>query len=195
MRDVYDVAKYFIKNDADSFPNTYEGNMKLQSLLVFANMINFAKYGELLFDDVLPIKDDCVVEKVRLRYESDKFEQDFSDSENTVLNMVMSIFKSASAKELSEITHTFNFWKETDCTYKSKSILHDEDIDRMKEIVHAYQESSNDVMARKIINGISFYYNGFQLTDEIIEELKSFTLNADDDSFTVYLDDGSLVIY
>lgn len=195
MRDVYDVAKYFIKNDADSFPNTYEGNMKLQSLVVFANMINFAKYGELLFDDVLPIKDDCVVEKVRLRYESDKFEQDFSDSENTVLNMVMSIFKSAFAKELSEITHTFNFWKETDCTYKSKSILHDEDIDRMKEIVHAYQESSNDVMARKIINGISFYYNGFQLTDEIIEELKSFTLNADDDSFTVYLDDGSLVIY
>ena len=93
MRDVYDVAKYFIKNDADSFPNTYEGNMKLQSLLVFANMIYVAEYGELLFDDVLPIKDNCVVEKVRLRYESDKFEQDFSDSENTVLNMVMSIFK------------------------------------------------------------------------------------------------------
>lgn len=45
MRDVYDVAKYFIKNDADSFPNTYEGNMKLQSLLVFANMINVAKNG------------------------------------------------------------------------------------------------------------------------------------------------------
>ena len=65
----------------------------------------------------------------------------------------------------------------------------------MKEIVHAYQESSNDVMARKIINGISFYYNGFQLTDEIIEELTSFTLNADDDSYTVYLDDGSLVVY
>ena len=195
MRDVYDVAKYFIKNDADSFPNTYEGNMKLQSLLVFANMIYVAEYGELLFDDVLPIKDNCVVEKVRLRYESDKFEQDFSDSENTVLNMVMSIFKSASAKELSEITHTFNFWKETNCPYKSKLILHDEDIDRMKEIVHAYQESSNDVMTREIINGISFYYNGFQLTDEIIEELASFTLNADDDSYTVYLDDGSLVVY
>ena len=195
MRDVYDVAKYFIKNDANSFPNTYEGNMKLQRLLVFANMINFAKYGELLFDDVLPIKDDCVVEKVRLRYESDKFEQDFSDREYTVLNMVMSIFKSASVKELSELIRTFNFWKETDCTYKSKSILHDEDIDRMKEIVHAYQESSNDVMTREIINGISFYYNGFQLTDEIIEELTSFTLNADDDSYTVYLDDGCLVIY
>lgn len=45
MRDVYDVAKYFIKNDANSFLNTYEGNMKFQSLLVFANMINVAKNG------------------------------------------------------------------------------------------------------------------------------------------------------
>lgn len=45
MRDVYDVAKYFIKNDADSFLNTYEGDMKLQSLLVFANMINVTKNG------------------------------------------------------------------------------------------------------------------------------------------------------
>lgn len=195
MRDVYDVAKYFINNDADSFPNTCEGNMKLQSLLVFANMINVAEYGELLFDDVLALKDDCVVEKVSLCYESDKFEQDFSDREYTVLIMVMSIFKSASVKELSELIRTFNFWKETNCPYKSKLILHDEDIDRMKEIVHAYQESSNDVMTREIINGISFYYNGFQLTDEIIEELTSFTLNADDDSYIVYLDDGSLVVY
>ena len=93
MKDVYDVAKYFIKNDADSFPNTYEGNMNLQSFLVFANMINFAKYGELLFDDVLALKDDCVVEKVSLRYESDKFEQDFSDREYTVLNMVCQFLK------------------------------------------------------------------------------------------------------
>lgn len=195
MKDVYDVAKYFIKNDADSFPNTYEGNMKLQSLLVFANMINVAEYGELLFDDVLALKDDCVVEKVRLRYESDKFEPDFSEREYTVLNMVMSIFKSSSAKELSEITRKFNFWKEMDCSYKSKSILHDEDIDRMKEIIHAYQESSNDVMTKEIINGIGFYYDGFKLTDGMIKQLKSFTLNADDDSYTVYLDDGSLVVY
>ena len=117
MRDVHDVAKYFFKNGVNSSTNTYEGNMKLQSLLVFANMINVEEYGELLFDDVLALKDDCVVEKVRLCYESDKFESDFSDSEYTVLNMVMSIFKSASTKELSEINNTFNFWKETNCPY------------------------------------------------------------------------------
>ena len=72
MRDVYDFAKYFIKNGADSLPNTYDGNMKLQKLLVFADMINVAEYGELLFDDeVLAFKNGCVVEKVRLRYKAD----------------------------------------------------------------------------------------------------------------------------
>lgn len=29
MRDVYDFAKYFIKNGADFAQNTYDGNMKL----------------------------------------------------------------------------------------------------------------------------------------------------------------------
>lgn len=59
MRDVYKVAKYFVKNDADSLPNTNEGNMKLQSLLVFANMINVAEYGELLFDDGVYVFKNC----------------------------------------------------------------------------------------------------------------------------------------
>lgn len=69
MRDVYDFAKFFIKNGADSSPNTYDGNMKLQKLLVFADLANIAEYGEPLFgDQVLAFKNGCVVEKVRLRY-------------------------------------------------------------------------------------------------------------------------------
>lgn len=40
-----------------------------------------------------------------------------------------------------------------------------------------------------------FIVMDFKLTDDMIEELKSFTLNADDDSYSVCLDDGSLVIY
>lgn len=49
MRDVYDYAKYFIKNGADSTPNTYDGNMKLQKLLVLADLANIAEYGQVLF--------------------------------------------------------------------------------------------------------------------------------------------------
>ena len=45
MRDVYDFAKYFIKNGADSKPNTYDGNMKLQKLLVLSDLANIAENG------------------------------------------------------------------------------------------------------------------------------------------------------
>lgn len=79
--------------------------------------------------------------------------------------MIMSIFGSASARELSEITHTLNFWKETDCFYKRNSfanmMLYDEEIDRIKEIINAYLESLKDVMVREIINGISFFMMDF----------------------------------
>lgn len=88
MRDVYDYAKYFIKNGADSTPNTYDGNMKLQKLLVLADLANIAEYGQVLFnDEVLAFKNGCVVEKIRLRYkndyqgfkkDSDSFEPDLS---------------------------------------------------------------------------------------------------------------------
>lgn len=217
MRDVYDFAKYFLKNGADSLPNTYDGNMKLQKLLVLANLAYVAEFGELLFsDEVLAFKNGCVVEKVRLRYKNDyngfytdslNYQPDFTENEYSVLNDVMAVFGSATAKELSEINHTFNFWKEafekgTDETGfhdKSLSVVdmlsQKEDIEKMKEILNSYQVSSNNVEAYEIINGITFYYDGFKLTDEMIDQLETFTSNADDDTYSVYLDDGRLVIY
>lgn len=217
MRDVYDFAKFFIKNGADSLPDTYDGNMKLQKLLVFSDFVNVTEYGKLLFgDQVLAFKNGCVVEKVRLRYrndysgfkkDSDSFQPDFSESEYAVLKLVLAVFGNATAKELSEINHTFNFWKSafekgTDSSGyhdKSRSVVdmlsQKEDIERMKEIILAYQESSNDMSAREVINGVTFYYDGFALTDEMIEQLEGFSYNAEDDSYTVYLDDGRLVIY
>ena len=47
----------------------------------------------------------------------------------------------------------------------------------------------------KLLVKPSFYYDGFKLTDDMIEQLESFTLDTEDDSYTVYLDDGSLVVY
>ena len=50
MKDVYEFAKFFIKEDADTTPNTYDGNMKLQKLLVLANLAHIAEYNEPLFN-------------------------------------------------------------------------------------------------------------------------------------------------
>lgn len=217
MKDVYDFAKFFIKNGADSMPNTYDGNMKLQKLLVLADLANIAEYGEPLFEDrVLAFKNGCVVEKVRLRYKNDYFgfkrdsdiyQPDFSEKEYAVLNLIMDIFGGASARELSEINHTFHFWKVAFDNGTDDTGFHDkelsvvdmmsqtEDINRMKEIILAYREATNDVTASEIINGITFYYDGFILTDEMIDELESFSLSAEDNAYSVYLDNGRLVIY
>ncbi len=217
MRDVFDFAKFFIKNGADSMPNTYDGNMKLQKLLVFADLVNIAEYGEPLFNDqVLAYKNGCVVEKVRLRYkndyaalkrDSDLYQPDFSEREYEVLKLVMDIFGSASAKELSDINHTFDFWKTafdngTSCTgYHNKEMSvvdmmsQNADVERMREIISAYRETASDTEKCEIINGVTFYYDGFALTDDMIDRLESFSLSAEDDTYSVYVDNGRLVIY
>lgn len=217
MRDVYDFAKYFMKNGADSKPNTYDGNMKLQKLLVLADLANIAEYGEPLFEDqVLAFKNGCVVEKVRLRYkndyfafkhDSDAYQPDFTQREYEVLKLILEIFGSASAKELSEINHTFNFWKLAFDNGTSSTGYHDkeqsvvdmmsqvDDVNRMKEIISAYRETAGDVSACETINGVTFFYDGFALTDDMIDQLESFSLSADDDTYSVYLDNGRLVIY
>ena len=210
MRDVYDFAKFFIKNGADSIPNTYDGNMKLQKLLVFANLINLSQFDELLFgEEVLAFTNGCVVEKVRLRYkndyyglkrDSDRFEPDFTENEYKVLNMVLDIFGNATARELSELNHTFNFWKDAykKGTDKVKSVVNfrvqSDDVERMKEVLDAYQQSVNGQTASEVINGVTYYYDGVQLSDEIIDQLERFSLAAEEDVYSIYLDDGKLVI-
>jgi uncharacterized phage-associated protein len=217
MKDVYDFAMYFIKNGADVRPNTYDGNMKLQKLLVLSDLVSIAEYGELLFDnEVLAFKNGCVIEKVRLRYkndyigfkrDSDLYQPDFTEKEYNILNLTMEIFGNASAKELSEINHTFNCWKSAFDNGTSSTGYHDkkqsvvdlmaqtDDINRMKEIILAYREVASSASSSESINGVTFYYDGFHLTDEIIDQLERFSLSAEDDAYSVYLDDGRLVIY
>lgn len=217
MKDVYDYAKFFIKNGADSKPNTYEGNMKLQKLLILADLANVAENGEPLFQEqVLAFKNGCVVEKIRLKYKNDYFgfkhdsevfQPEFSEKEYTILNMIMDIFGRASARELSEINHTFTFWKLAFSHGMNSNGYHDktrsvvdmmsqtEDINRMREIIRAYQETSAEAVPEEMIHGVTFYlYGDLELTDEIRNQLESFSLSADDDAYSVYVDNGRLVI-
>ena len=71
----------------------------------------------------------------------------------------------------------------------------DSDVERMREIISAYRETVNDVTASEMINGVTFYYDGFALTDDMIDQLECFSLSAEDDTYSVYLDNGRLVIY
>lgn len=219
MRSAYDFAKYFIQHDYDTISNTFDGNMKLQKLLVFAYLISLAKYNRPLFeDDILAFKNGFVVESVRLKYqhdyyalkkESDLFEPDFSDEENDILKQTVSVYGSLSATELSDLSHEFDFWRVAYNRGLDSSGYHDKEkskieltammseIQRIQDVLEAHEQSKRLCSAFQSVNGIKFFYTpqDVQITDDLIEYLDEFTETADDTAYSIYYDDGELVVY
>lgn len=208
MRDVYDYAKFLLKQEDTAISNTFDGNMKLQKLLVLANMVSLAKYGEELFKDkVLAFENGYVVENVRLRYkndypnlkkESNSFTPDFTEKEYDVLNCTLGLFGNLSAKELSELTHTFKSWQEAFRKGTIAEGFHDkdrsevdlsaatEDIQCIRNAVEVYEADTRVRHKTEIINGVTFYVDGVDMTDEVISELNRLSLICKETSYTVH---------
>ncbi len=221
MRNVDDYAKYFMK-EATGLNNSYDGNMKLQKLLTFANLINMALNNKPLFEEhLLAYKDGCVIYPIlsdyRDRYKdfkerSEAFVYDFTESELEVLSITLGIFDKLQARELSDLNHEFDFWRNSYKQSEKNCVVKYEDIEKELEIIRSMVESykNRDIDDEfEIINGITFYYNPknldiyneyelggryFKIFDELYDFSKSE--EAKDSSYTVYLDeDGELVIF
>jgi len=213
-----DFAKYFMKRGLDTEKNTYDGNMKLQKLLFFADLICLSEKGRLLFSDpVSAFSNGCVVENVRLRYKNDYdelfkesccFESNFTQDEYDVLKLTTDIFGGLSAKELSDLSHSFNFWKVAYERSKSASGFKDKrmaeitvdemmsELDKIKAVIDSYRDNEVNRAFKEVVNGVKFYYDpAIDMTDDVFEQLESFAANAEDKAYSVYLDNGELVIY
>ncbi|MCI9584788.1 MAG: DUF4065 domain-containing protein [Clostridium sp.] len=217
MRDVYDFAKFFIKSGADSMPNTYDGNMKLQKMLVLADMAHLAQCHSPLFkDDVLAFENGLVVEKVRLRYrndysgfksDSERFNPDFNEEEYETLNAVIGVYGHLTAKELSDLNHSFQSWRQAYQNGMSENGYHDkkksvvnfedfpEDIEAVGRAVRAYRETRRIAPRYEVVNGVTFYYDDMIMTDDVIAELEKFAQICEDDAYSICRDDGRLVIF
>lgn len=217
MRDAYSFAKYFIKNKVDSVPDTYDGNMKLQKMMVLADMAHIAQYGELLFpDDVLAFTNGPVVEKIRTRYkndykglqvDSDKFDPDFTQKEYDTLSAVIGVYGHLSAKELSDLTHCFRSWKQAyqngmsadGYHNKEKSVINfsefAEDVELVGRAVRAYKETRRNSPRYEVINGVTFYYDDIIVDENVAAELEKFSLVCEENVYSVCNDKGKLVIY
>ena len=209
MRDVYDFAKFFIKSGADSMPDTYDGNMKLQKMLVLADMAHLARCQQPLFgDDILAFENGLVVEKVRLRYRNDYsgFKAD-SEEEYETLNAVIGVYGHLTARELSDLNHSFKSWRQAyksgtaDNGYhdKRKSVVNfevfPEDVEAVGRAVKAYRETQRAAPRYEVVNGVTFYYDNMTITDEVIAELEKFSQMCEDDAYSICRDDGRLVIF
>lgn len=114
-----DVAKWFCSQNIIENPNSKEGNMKLQKLLFFAQLIYMQKHdGETMFNEEFnAFEKGMVLEKIRKEY-SNNYKQFFVNSNNIIvddeiletLELTNKIFGDASAQELSELSHEFDVW-------------------------------------------------------------------------------------
>ena len=220
MVDVLDCAKYFMKN-ATGLNNSFDGSMKLQKLLVFSNLVNMALNNKPLFKDRLyAFKNGCVVDSVRLKYkndylglkkESESFKPNFSECELEALDITLNIFDKLSAKELSDLNHEFDFWKDSYVDGENYCIVSNDNIKKelpiIKNIIDSYRNRDKNKKT-EVINGITFYYDPNNLNIDanfivdgesysILDELYDFTLNElDENCYSIYLDEfGELVIF
>lgn len=114
-----DVAKWFCSQNIIEDLNSEEGNMKLQKLLFFSQLIYMAKHnGETMFDEKFnAFKNGMVLERIRKEYKNNykQFVVNYNNltlDEDIVesLKLTESIFGDASAQELSELSHEFEVW-------------------------------------------------------------------------------------
>lgn len=224
MKQALDYAKYFIKNGFDAInciPNTKDGNMKINKLCVFANMISIAEYGTPLFhDEILAFKNGCVIENVRLAYRNNyhnlltqcrNFYVNFNATEQETIMLTIKIFGALTAKELSEIQHQFSFWQnsyEHGTNTKGKhnqvnSIITRQQIakenEKIKIMIDTFRENQKFNNHSLTINSTKFFYNPDEitLTDDILAKLREIAScnNTQKENFSIYLDNGELVVF
>ena len=218
MSSALDFAKYFIKNGFDTQKNTFDGNMKLQKLLFFANFISLVEKKKPLYNDTMyAFYNGCVIESVRLRYKYDyanlyaeslKFDPDFSKDEYDVVNLTKDLLGDLSAKELSDLNHTFDFWSSAfkhstqDDGYKNKdmAVVSVNDIlkeaHKMQLIIDQFKSNVVERQFKEVVNGVTFYYSAeFEMTDSVLAQLIEFSKEAEENVYSIYMESDNLVIF
>ena len=122
-----EIAKYFLSKDNDKkLFNTklvefnkrkaYEGNIRLNKYLYFAQTVYLAKYGELLFaDNFVAYDNGPVIKEIVENYPSLQAkveETTLPEKITSFLDKIYLSLKEASCEELIEVTHEDTAWKE-----------------------------------------------------------------------------------
>ena len=124
-----DVAKYFLAKDVSKelfnmklveFNNrkAYEGNIRLNKYLYFAQTVYLAKYGKLLFEDDFvayvngPVIKDIIDNYSSMQASRINNEDNLSDNIKQFLDKIYISLENATCEELIDITHEDTAWKD-----------------------------------------------------------------------------------
>ena len=128
MLEAKEIAKYFLSKDKEKeIFNTnvielngrkcYEGNVRLNKYLYFAQTVYLAKYGNLLFrENILAYDNGPIVKEVLEKYAvmqgSKNNNVSLNEDIKVFLDKIYEALKQATCEELVEISHEDTAWKE-----------------------------------------------------------------------------------
>ena len=156
------IAEWFIQRNLDTPTNTGKGNMKLQKLLFFSQLIYMCKNnGETMYNEMFSAFDNgMVLEPIRQEYLKNYKQLKQASTRNIILPAKVAealiiteeIFGKCTADELSELSHQFDAWSkylnlsiEVDNYHnKSKAMVPYEELEkelyRMNKVLKAYEK-------------------------------------------------------
>lgn len=219
MRDVGDFARYFIGRGVCTAGGGEDGCLRLQRMLIFANLIHLARHDCPLFDEPLTQSGGrFAIEKLRRLYESHSYPLKiesgaplpvFCQREYETMDDTIKLFGSLSEAELEKLDETFGFMT-AGCVHTSqisgpdkpaavgRPVLKREAL-RMSQILAALKKTEEECGYLKCIRlcGVNFFYDPKELEPDgaLCCILEDFARSADDTAYIVYMDDGKLVIY
>ena len=168
------IAEWLFQRNLDNPTNTGKGNMKLQKLLFFSQLIYMCKNnGETMYNEMFSAFDNGkVLEPIRQEYLKN-YKQLKKDSDNIIvlpekveeaLKITEEIFGGCTADELSELSHQFDAWfkylnlsiEDNNYHNKNKAIVPYEELEkelyRMNKVLKAYEKrdlNSEEAVALK----------------------------------------------
>ena len=156
------IAEWFTQRNLDTPTNTGKGNMKLQKLLFFSQLIYMCKNnGETMYNEMFSAFDNgMVLEPIRQEYLKNYKQLKQDSTRNIILPekveealiITEEIFGKCTADELSELSHQFDAWSkylnlsiEVDNYHnKSKAMVPYEELEkelyRMNKVLKAYEK-------------------------------------------------------
>lgn len=223
MNKAIEVAKWFMNKNED-ISDSLTGNMKLNKLLYFSQLISLVKNKKPLFqDDLYAFKNGVVVENVRQEYkanytqlkrESRNYKNNFNCKDEDVIKITNDIFGSVDAEELSRLTHEHSCWKDYFSKSKDEDVqgyYHTDesiisinrilnnykcDLDLIENILSAYEEDDDYSEDFIEVNNVKYYYNPneISLDKETMNILKNFPAN--ENAYSLCIDETQgLIIY
>lgn len=218
MRDAKEYAKIMIKKKLNNrYTDTKNGNLTINKMLYFAQLISLAKYDEVLFkNDIFAFENGSVVEDVRQEYKNNyqaMIEEaksinidELDEKEEDVIDETIRLFSGFSPEELSQITHSHTTWINSfedskdgnfyDMNKQKMSVksMQENEAEWIKNFFNIEKKKENYVSNHLMDNKTIFYYDPNSYSESEIKKIIS-EFDGSEEAYTVVKEDGKAVIY